>query len=116
MGINQPYPILFQNVEYRFASISLCPKLNMVTLVLGHGLKKGIQGFGHLFRLNPFLLGLIFLCEDKSPQVWTQNLHSRVVKLVCEDFRIQISFIFNKFSTLPESFRRNLLIVETLSR
>jgi hypothetical protein len=45
VGINQTYPMLFQNTEYRFTQISLCAKLNMVTVVLGRGLKKVIQGF-----------------------------------------------------------------------
>jgi hypothetical protein len=101
--------MFLQNVEDRFTQISLCSKLNMVTLILGDGLEKGIQGFGQLLRLNPFLLGLIFLLEDKSAQTWTQNLDSRLLKLAGEDFSIEISLILNKLPALADDSRKDQL-------
>jgi hypothetical protein len=58
-----------------------------------------------LFELAPF--GLIFLLEDESAQVRTKNLDSRFVKLVGEDFGIQVGLILNKLPTLPDSPRED---------
>ena len=95
VGKYHPYPMPFQDLEYRVCQICVGPKLDVVPGILGNLGKEIIQILGQSCDRDPVILDVVFLLEDESIQAGAEDVNSRLIELLHENIRVQVICILD---------------------
>ena len=98
-----------QNLKDGTTPVSLSPKLNMVSGILGNLGEEFVQIFSQFSGRKAVILGMILLFKDESIQAGSKDFHGWLIKLPDEDLWIQISIILDKSSRSPKFPGNNYL-------